>query len=113
MSQLSDLNGLSLLLRNRMDKERSAFARRAVAAVRIVARTHPEMNETAFFEIDRLLRPIVAEWYGRFPGDPEARFFRLILQETGRAVSLAAQREREDVTKKLLPYPKLLDTVSS
>jgi hypothetical protein len=95
-----------------MDLERRVFSRRVAAAVRRVAVIYPEMNDLALEALDFALRPIFVEWYGRFPGDPEARFYRLILQETGRAVSLVAQREREHVTKKLLPYPQLLEAVS-
>lgn len=108
MSALSDINGLNLILRKRMDLERRAFTRRCVAAIRKVAQRHEVMSPAALAEIRIALEPILEEWYGRFPGDEQARFWRLITQETARATSLAARREREMVTRILTPYPKTL-----
>ena len=88
---------LAVLRRNRthMDAERREFAQRAVEILKTA--TH---NDSVYSPISHAramveLEPLLSEFYGSFPGDERARFWRLMLDECRAARGLAFQRARQ------------------
>lgn len=92
MSARTDFIALFLRQRRHMDAERREFARRAVAILRRNSAGEETFNAVAYTRTMRDLEPLLTEFYGAFPGDTRARFWRVILAESRAARLLAFQR---------------------
>lgn len=111
MSQRSELALLYRRLRRLMDAERRAFNRALLRAMRGAIQPDEPMTTFALMRMQNARKPVLDEWYGRFPGDESGRFAQLIIQQGQLAYRMAAKREREMLTYELRKYPELLRRV--
>ncbi len=102
----------AVLARNRraMDAERREFAAQAMAAVKRNS-SGETFDYVAYARTMRDLAPLFDAWYGRFPGDERARFWRLILADARQARALAFQRSVALVREKIQPARGLLAAI--
>lgn len=102
-----------ILSRNRraMDAERQELAGRIVAVVKRHGAGRDTLDALAYQRTMRDVDPILAEWYGRWPNDEAARFWRLILEQCRAARGLAYQRAVADVRRRLRREPALLERI--
>ena len=104
---------LAVLLRDRrsMDAERREFARRAESMVEASARGANRFDQTAYHLTMLEMERLFDEFYGRWPGDPNARFWTLILAECRAVRALAFRRAVQDVRRRLRAYPEILRAI--
>src|SRR5437868_13243690 len=97
---------LAVLLRHqrRVDAERRAFAQRVSEVVRRTIAGRETFDWLAYQRISLELEPIYNEWYGQWPNDRRARWYRLIVDECRRAKVVPIQRAVEDIRQRL-PAP--------
>jgi hypothetical protein len=103
-----------LLRRNerRMNAERRTFATAVVDAIRATQTREGQVFDVyAYVRIQHTLRLLYDEFYGAFPGDQRARFWRLTLDDCREARALAFQRAAQDVRRRLRTVPALIRAI--
>lgn len=100
-----------------MNAERRELAERTMAIVERYFEAYETLDLATYaaFVRPRLLADldafVIDRWYGRWPGDREARFLRLTREHTRNVTALAAQREAEDAARRLAPFPDVLRAI--
>lgn len=103
-----------LLRRNqrRMNAERRAFAEAVVSAMEAPGRDPGRpFDQLAYMQVSRALGPILDDYYGRWPGDRDARFWRLMVDDCRQARALAFQRSVQEVRQRLKGAPEVLTAI--
>lgn len=111
MTARDDFRAVLIRNRRRMDAERREFAARAVAILQAATHSDPVYTPTAHARTMVELEPLLSEFYGSFPGDERARFWRLMVTEGWAARGLAFQRAVQDVRRRLKGEPELLRAI--
>lgn len=104
---------LAVLRRNRrsMDAERREFAQRAVEILERVTQGEQVFTYVAHARAMVELEPLLSEFYGSFPGDERARYWRLIIDECWAARGSVFQQAVQDVRRRLKREPTLLRVI--
>ena len=109
MTPRADFQTILLRQRRRMDAERRQFAVAAVGAIKATQRGDGRVFDTLAYALAmREIDVLMGEFYGQWPGDRRARFWRLILNECRAARGLAFQRAIQGVRRRLKAHPDLM-----
>lgn len=110
MSTRLDFIGVLARNRRRMDAERREFARQVLD---VVARNSPgeRFDQLAYVRTRQQMVPVLDTFYGMYPGDRRARFWRLMANECRAARVLAFQRAMQDVRQRLRTEPALIRSI--
>ena len=133
MSERADFQVTLRRNERRMNAERREFADRVSAVIaghigyrrqrsrlqrlgdwvmrRVFGHRLPALDTLSYALIRRDLEPIYDEFYGQWPGDRRARFWRLMLEQCRLAWAGRFQAERADVRRRLRAYPDLLRAI--
>lgn len=117
MSQVTttktDLTRAQTRTRRALDAERRELAARVVASIERHGSGREPFDPLAYALTMREVDEIMAIWYGRWPGDETARFWRLILDQCRVARRLAFQRAVQDIRRRLRGDRALLRAIEA
>lgn len=101
MTARDDLTRILARNRRAMDAERRELAAWVDAILAAETRGRDTFDALAYVRVQRALQPVFDAFYGRWPGDEQARFLRLMLAQTRAARGLALRRAVQDIRRRL------------
>lgn len=112
MTARTDQRAVLHRTQRRMDAERREFAERAVDAIKATQRDDGRpFDAFAMMRARMALRPLLDEFYGRWPNDTAARFYQLTVEESRAARAVPFTRARKQVSKEMRAHPDLIRAI--